>query len=97
MSEDINVTNDDLGESEQPDGTKVAVGQFGFDERIAFVDADGVEQHEHHQAHRYPRHAMLERCEVPEHGVDEQEQGAEGQQVVGEEGHGDAPQGWAMK
>ena len=29
MSEDINVTNDDLGESEQPDGTKVAVGQFG--------------------------------------------------------------------
>lgn len=29
MSEDINVTNDDLGEAEQPDGTKVAVGQFG--------------------------------------------------------------------
>ena len=29
MSEDMSVTNDDLGESEQPDGTKVAVGQFG--------------------------------------------------------------------
>jgi hypothetical protein len=49
------------------------------------VDPDGAEQHEQHQAHTDPRDAMLERCEVPEHGVDEQQQGTQGQQVVVDE------------
>jgi hypothetical protein len=34
---------------------------------------------------------MLERREVPEQGVDGQQQGAQGEQMIEEQGHGETP------